>query len=396
MSAPHFSALILAAGESSRMGRVKAMLPLGRDGTPALEGIVRLYRSCGIHDIRVVTGFHRDAVEAAARALSIGVVRNPCPEEGMFSSVLFGLAVAAADSPVFVHPVDIPLVRALTVRALVDHARDSPDAALVPTFGGEEGHPLLLFPSQREPVLAYDGPDGLQGALKSLPVKHVPVADAFVLEDMDTPGDYDRLLALSVVRDRLTPEEARRLLELRVNHPRGRAHGAAVGAVAKAFAQALAARGGSVDPELAHAAGLLHDIRKGAEHHETAGAALLQEMGLTAIAPLVADHRDLSLPDDAPITERELVYLADKYCRGGAFVPLSERFGCKMARYREDPKACRAIRGRLERAVRFAERLGRELGREPEGVAREAAETLDAASGAGQGGETGSAPEDRR
>ena len=85
-------ALILAAGQASRMGRCKALLPLalgpgGRDCT-ALEGLARLFRESGISRITVVTGFHAECVEAAARDLGLAVVRNPRPEDGMFSLVL--------------------------------------------------------------------------------------------------------------------------------------------------------------------------------------------------------------------------------------------------------------------------------------------------------------------
>ena len=93
-------------------------------------------------------------------------------------------------------------------------------------------------------------------------------------------------------------------------------------------------------------------------------------------AALVADHRDLSVPDAAPLTERELVYLADKYCHGREFVPLELRFGQKLDLYAADPAACAAIRGRLGRARALEARLAREMGRPPADIARQALEAL--------------------
>ena len=93
------------------------------------------------------------------------------------------------------------------------------------------------------------------------------------------------------------------------------------------------------------------------------------ELGLPVAAALVADHRDLSVPDAAPLTERELVYLADKYCHGREFVPLELRFGQKLDLYAADPAACAAIRGRLGRA------------RAPADIARQALEALLKAKG---------------
>jgi CTP:molybdopterin cytidylyltransferase MocA len=376
MGENRFGALILAAGESSRMGRTKALLPLGTGTPSALHGIVRCCRKAGIDDIAVVTGHHWQEVEPAARNIGIAAVRNPHPEDGMLSSARCGLASARTATHVLILPVDVPLVRPMTLRTLMDRAAERPETVLVPTFAGQEGHPPLLPLSLRESVLAHDGEGGLRGILSCLPREAVPVADSLILEDMDTPDDYRRLCGLAAAAERLAPDEAMRLLELRGTSLRGRTHGLAVGTVARAFAQAFARAGGKADPELAFAAGTLHDICKGEPSHERAGGTLLREMGLTELAPLVQDHRDLSLPDAAPITERELVYLADKYCHGGAFVPLAMRFGRKMAMYRDDPAALQAIRGRLERARCLADRLGRELGEDVAGIARTALEQL--------------------
>ena len=77
--------IILAAGQASRMGAVKALLPLpGRDrGSSALRGLVELYRSVGVEEIVLVSGFHAVSVEAEAAALGVTVVRNPQPDQGM-------------------------------------------------------------------------------------------------------------------------------------------------------------------------------------------------------------------------------------------------------------------------------------------------------------------------
>ena len=98
---------------------------------------------------------------------------------------------------------------------------------------------------------------------------------------------------------------------------------------------------------------------------------------MDAMARLVEDHRDMTLPPEKPITERELVFLADKYVRGNSPVPLKERFYSKMDCYPDDPEAVAAIAGRMERAMAMEERLKTETGQDPEVLAREA---LEAAS----------------
>lgn len=374
-------AILLAAGQASRMKAVKALLPLpvlpGAKHCSALEALARLYREAGVRDVIAVSGHHAAEVEAAARSLGLVTARNPEPEQGMFSSVRVGLRAVAADCDwIFVHPVDVPLVRPLTVRALLEGARAMPRTVLIPGFEGREGHPPLLPAGFAKNILAHRGGQGLRGALAALPRRLMEVADSFILEDMDRPEDYARLRALAPRRATLAPAEARCLLREHGIPKKGLRHAEAVGAVAHGLALALqesrAAQGVApgLDPSLALAGGLLHDICKGQAKHEAAAGRLLEGLGLPVMAALAADHRDLSLPEACAVGERELVYLADKYCRGGDFVSLEQRFGQKLALYAADPEACAAIRERLRRAKALEARLARELGQEPAHIAR--------------------------
>lgn len=385
-------AILLAAGQASRMKAIKALLPLpllpGGKQCSALEGLAGIYREAGVRDVIVVSGYHAPEVEAAARSLDLAAVRNPEPEQGMFSSIRVGLHAVAPDCDrIFVHPVDVPLVRPLTVHALLQRAEAVPKTVLIPAFEGREGHPPLLPACFVKTIMRHQGGDGLRGALAALPRRLVEVADSFILEDMDRPEDYERLRVLAPQRQALAPAEARCLLRELAVPEKGLHHAEAVGAVARGLALALhesrTALGSApgVDPSLALAGGLLHDICKGRARHEAAAGRLLERLGLPVMAALAADHRDLSLPEACPVGERELVYLADKYCRGKDFVSLEQRFGDKLTQYAADPEACAAIRERLGRARALAERLARELGQEPADIARR---ILDTCPGSGE------------
>lgn len=375
--------VLLAAGQASRMGAVKALLPLpllpGGGECSALEGLARLYRGVGVEDILVVSGFHAPEVEAAAHGLGLAVARNSEPEQGMLSSVRVGLrALPKGEAPIFVHPADVPLVRPLTLIWLLEQAQDTPSSILIPAFDGREGHPPLLPGAYAHSIAAGTAEGGLRAVMAAFPRRQVAVPDAFILEDMDRPEDYMRLQSLAARHAALSPDEAVRLLRCRHVPERGMRHARAVGAVARALACALARRRKEaglepgLDPDLALAGGLVHDICKGAPGHEAAGAGLLRNLGLGGLAILVEDHRDLSLPDAQPLSERELVYLADKYCCGGSFVSLEQRFGRKLELFAADPQACEAILGRLGRAGSLEARLGRELEQEPAAIARQA------------------------
>ena len=106
--------------------------------------------------------------------------------------------------------------------------------------------------------------------------------------------------------------------------------------------------------------GLLHDICKGQPGHEAAAGRLLRHYGLDHLAWLVESHRDLSLPDDEPLTARELVFLADKVVCGAWALPLEQRFQQKLDQFQGDADACTAIRGRRDRAARLAARFAAE------------------------------------
>ncbi len=364
-------ALILAAGFSSRMGDFKPLLPIPTDEGPcsALELLCRTYAALRV-PVLVVSGFRGDEVDAAARVCGARSVRNPQPEQGMFSSVQAGLAALPEDTDaVFIQPVDIPLVRLLTLQRLLDVA-DGTDAVLLPVFDGREGHPPLLPRSCARRVQSWQGEGGLRAALETLPQRLVPVADALCLPDMDTQEDYAALCAAAGHRSLLTPTEAEMMLEIEGLPPRGQRHCRAVGAVAAALARALdAARAATgeppVDEEEALVGGLLHDVCKGQPEHEAAAGRLLRRYGLERAARLVESHRDLSLPDDAPLGARELVFLADKVVCGGWALPLEQRFQQKLDQFRDDAGACAAIRGRRDRAARLAARFAAEAHADP-------------------------------
>lgn len=210
-------AILLAAGQASRMKAIKALLPLpllpGGKQCSALEGLAGIYREAGVRDVIVVSGYHAPEVEAAARSLDLAAVRNPEPEQGMFSSIRVGLHAVAPDCDrIFVHPVDVPLVRPLTVHALLQRAEAVPKTVLIPAFEGREGHPPLLPACFVKTIMRHQGGDGLRGALAALPRRLVEVADSFILEDMDRPEDYERLRVLAPQRQALAPAEARCLL----------------------------------------------------------------------------------------------------------------------------------------------------------------------------------------
>jgi len=189
--------IILAAGASSRMGRPKALLPIG--GDTFVTRVCRTLLEAGIGDLVVVAGAEHDAVAAAVdeAGLRVRVVENPRREEGQLSSVLTGLAVA--DRPgvdaVLVHLVDAPLVRPETARAVLDAYFRTHAPIVRPAVGGRHGHPVLFARSVFDELRRADPGVGARGVVQAhaADVCNVPVDDEGACRDIDTPEDYARL-----------------------------------------------------------------------------------------------------------------------------------------------------------------------------------------------------------
>ncbi|MBU1451438.1 MAG: phosphohydrolase, partial [Proteobacteria bacterium] len=100
----------------------------------------------------------------------------------------------------------------------------------------------------------------------------------------------------------------------------------------------------------------------GRRDHPAAGAALLREMGFAAVAPLAASHVDITIAPEAPLSEAELVHLADKLVEGDRRVDLGGRFQAKLERNGRDPGALEAIQRRWDLARLISRRVEAALG----------------------------------
>jgi len=181
------SAIVLAAGASSRMGSPKALLDVR--GRPAVERVVAALRDGGAGEIVVVVGRHAGEIRAGADLRGVRVVDNPDWARGRTSSVQRGLAALPPGAEwALLALVDMPLVRPDTVRALLSARRGDADA-LVPVHDGRRGHPIALRRTLFAAIAAL-GPDApLHDVIRAARRADVPVDDPGVLVDFDEPGD---------------------------------------------------------------------------------------------------------------------------------------------------------------------------------------------------------------
>jgi len=187
--------LILAAGESARMGQDKALLTYG--GRTFLEIIVATLHEAGMERVVVVLGHHAEQIQGAVTLEGAEIVINRDYAHGQTSSLQAGLrALERADlDAVVLCLVDHPLVSADTVRRLVASFPQSGAPVVIPTFRNQRGHPVLIGRALFEELKGLSPDEGANTVIR----KHhdatalVEVGDEGILIDVDNPDVYRRL-----------------------------------------------------------------------------------------------------------------------------------------------------------------------------------------------------------
>ena len=195
--AGRISAILLAAGESRRMGQSKLILPWG--DTTVLGQVVAAFASAGIEEILVVTGGAREQVEGLVTQLSkaypVRACYNPNYVHGeMLSSIQAGLAALGPEvRATLIGLGDQPQVREATIRAIcVAYFRT--EATLVfPSFDNRRGHPWLASRPFWAQILALPQSTNPRQFISSYSgrIEYVE-ADESIMQDLDTPEDYHR------------------------------------------------------------------------------------------------------------------------------------------------------------------------------------------------------------
>lgn len=188
----HVTAVILAAGRSTRMGSPKALLPLGK--TTFLGRLMTAYGQLGL-PLRVVLGPDWRAITARQSVVEEWLLVNREPERGPLSSLLIALDHLPSDADaVMLHPVDHPLVDLRTIEDLLVLHEQHPERIVLPTCRGRNGHPTLFPSSVFEELRNAPLEEGARSVVLADRdrLARLETRDEGVLRNIDTPDDYSR------------------------------------------------------------------------------------------------------------------------------------------------------------------------------------------------------------
>jgi len=191
--------IILAAGESQRMGRDKALLTYR--GKTFLETIIQNLNAAGIDKVRVVLGHHAGMIQAKVNLDAAQVVVNHGYQRGQTSSLQLGLEAVARDQPdaVILCLVDHPAVSAEVIATLKQYFESTRAAVIIPTYRGERGHPVVISKALFPELLALSPGEPANAVIRKYrpETQFMEFADRGILIDVDEPRTYERLEEIS-------------------------------------------------------------------------------------------------------------------------------------------------------------------------------------------------------
>jgi molybdenum cofactor cytidylyltransferase len=203
------SAVVLAAGMSTRMGRNKLLLNF-RDKPLVVHAVDTLLAST-VSEIIVVLGHESEKVwdqleeyvgpgPGKAQKRRVRLVSNPDYREGLSTSVRTGVqAVSPESDAIMIYLADQPLLEPVDVDRIIEGlaaAKAESKMIVVPFFKGERGNPVILHASLRDSILGIVGDVGCKGVIKQYPEKvyGIEMENDHVVRDVDDAQAYERLV----------------------------------------------------------------------------------------------------------------------------------------------------------------------------------------------------------
>lgn len=186
-------AVVLSAGESSRMGRPKALLPI--EGQKFIERIIRVIGQSRVRRTVVVLGHHADELRGQIEHLPIQIVINPDYQRGQLSSLQAAIRHIKNDDRcdgMLVHLVDHPFIDVPLVDVLIETFYETKKLVVVPRHKGKRGHPVIFSRDLFEELLNAPLDQGAKAVVNAHREETLEIEwqDQGITLDIDTPELY--------------------------------------------------------------------------------------------------------------------------------------------------------------------------------------------------------------
>ena len=184
--------VILAAGESRRMGRLKALLPFGE--TTVIEQVIQSLLHAELAAVTVVLGYRAADIAAVIHPWPVHMLHNPDYQHGMTTSVQVALRdITPIPDAYLLALVDQPHIAPELIRQLLTAFVRMAKGMVIPTYHGKRGHPIILATRYRQDILALGPDQGLHLVTRGHPddTLEIPVDTDDILRDMDYQADYE-------------------------------------------------------------------------------------------------------------------------------------------------------------------------------------------------------------
>jgi molybdenum cofactor cytidylyltransferase len=184
--------IILAAGESRRMGRLKALLPFG-DKT-VIEQVIQSLLHAELAVVTVVLGHRAADIAAVIHSWPVHMLHNSDYQHGMTTSVQVALRdITPIPDAYLLALVDQPHIAPELIRQLLTAFARTAKGVIIPTYHGKRGHPIILATRYRQDILALGPDQGLHLVTRGYPddTLEIPVDTDDILRDMDYQADYE-------------------------------------------------------------------------------------------------------------------------------------------------------------------------------------------------------------
>jgi molybdenum cofactor cytidylyltransferase len=193
---PKIAGIILAAGESRRLGTPKQLLPWR--GEPLIKHVVRLAQKCHLNPVIVVSGYQWFEVSMGYNGLpTVLNIVNPDWMEGQSTSIRSGLGFLEKDVDACLFFMsDQPQIPVRLVKKIVKRYIEDRPMIVAPRVEGKRGNPVLFDCRTFKSLRKLEGNEGGRKLFDRYPVTFVEWKDASILLDVDTMEDYQKLKEL--------------------------------------------------------------------------------------------------------------------------------------------------------------------------------------------------------